>query len=151
MIPESTPPRKLYTVEEANAALPLVKAITTDLVRVSRGVVERRQRVAQLVAGRRLEKGDPYAEELLWAQEQLQQEIDRVGEYLGELRELGLETKNATEGVVDFPSKVYGRSVFLCWKLGEPEVAYWHDLDGGYTGRQPLAADLVASGEAGSR
>jgi hypothetical protein len=147
MTAESLRPTKLYTAEEANAALPLVRASTADLVRVSRGLVERRQRVARLVAGRRLEKGDPYADELLCAQEELKRDIERAEEYVGELRELGVETKSAKEGLVDFPSERDGRLVYLCWKLGEPEVAHWHELDGGYAGRQPLSVPLVASSE----
>ena len=55
-----------------------------------------------------------------------------------ELRALGVEPKNGPEGLVDFPAMMEGRPVYLCWKLGEPEVLHWHDLDAGFRGRQPL-------------
>ena len=50
------------------------------------------------------------------------------------------------EGLVDFPSRLDGRTVFLCWRLGEPEVLHWHELDAGFAGRQPLVAGSVADG-----
>jgi hypothetical protein len=56
-----------------------------------------------------------------------------------------LEPKNALEGLVDFPSKMDDRTVLLCWKLNEPEVLYWHELEDGFQGRQPL---VVSSGPA---
>jgi hypothetical protein len=65
-------------------------------------------------------------------------------EYVEELRQLGVEPKNGPEGLVDFPAMLDGRPVFLCWKLGEPEVMFWHDLEAGFQGRQPLAAGSVA-------
>jgi len=44
---------------------------------------------------------------------------------------------------VDFPSDMNGRPILLCWRLGEPEVQFWHDPDAGYAGRQPLSPSLV--------
>ena len=64
-----------------------------------------------------------------------------------ELRDLGVEPKNGPEGLVDFPSLLDGRVVYLCWKLDETEVAHWHEIDGGFAGRQPLTAGSVAGGE----
>jgi hypothetical protein len=57
---------------------------------------------------------------------------------MDELRQLGVEAKGH-DGLVDFPTIVDGRRAFLCWKLGEAEVSYWHELDAGFAGRQPLA------------
>jgi len=61
-------------------------------------------------------------------------------------RHLGVEPKNGPEGLVDFPAVLDGRPVYLCWKLGEPEVLHWHDLDAGFRGRQPLTAGSAAGG-----
>ena len=57
--------------------------------------------------------------------------------YIEELKRLGVEFKGP-DGLCDFYSIMDGREVFLCWRLGEPEVSYWHDLDAGFAGRQPL-------------
>ncbi len=137
---------RLFTIEEANATLPLVRAITSDLVGLSLDVVDRRQRLSQLTAGRNLQSGDPYDEELAQIAEELQKDETRVREYVDELKELGVEPKGLTEGLVDFPSMMDGRLVYLCWKLGEEEVAYWHERDAGFAGRQPLLAESAVDG-----
>ena len=140
-------PRKLFTMEQANAALPLVRAICTDLSQLSREVIDRRERLSQLLHGRERKSYGPYSEELTQIEEELEKDSLRLQEYVEELRALGVEPKNGPEGLVDFPSLMEGRIVFLCWKLGEPEVLFWHELDAGFMGRQPLTADSVAGHE----
>ena len=136
--------KKLFTVDEANAALPLVRAIVKDLAELSREVIERRQRLQHLSPGRSSDDEDPYSSELAQIEEELEKDSRRLQEYVEELRELGVEPKNGPEGLVDFPSLMDGRVVYLCWKLDEPEVAHWHDLEAGFAGRQALTAGSVA-------
>ena len=71
-------------------------------------------------------------------------DAERLQDYIDELRRLGLEPKGAIEGLVDFPSIIDGKLVYLCWKLGEPEVTHWHELDAGFAGRQSLVAGVSA-------
>jgi hypothetical protein len=141
--------RKVFTVEQANAALPLVRAIATDLAELSRDVIERRERLSLLMGGRQREKRDLYGDELAHIEEELKRDTERLQDYLEELRELGVEPKNGPEGLIDFPAIMDGRAVYLCWKLGEPEVLYWHDLDAGFRGRQPLTAGAAGGSFAG--
>lgn len=141
MTPSSWGKRKLFTVEQANAALPLVRAIAADLARLSRDVIERRERLSTLLAGRERGTRDLYGEELAHVEAELEKDSERLQEYVEELRELGVDPKNGPEGLVDFPAMLDGKPVYLCWKLGEPEVLFWHDLDAGFRGRQPLTAD----------
>jgi hypothetical protein len=135
---------KVFTVEQANAALPLVRAIATDLAELSRDVIERRERLSLLLGGRQREKRDLYGEELAHIEEELQRDTERLQGYVEELRELGVEPKNPPEGLIDFPAVMEGRAVYLCWKLGEPEVLHWHDLKAGFGGRQPLTASATS-------
>ena len=129
---------KLFTVEKANKTLPLVQAVAADMARLSQEVIQRRQRLAFLMERRRTPGKDPYQEELNQIEEELASDAARLQEYADELRQLGVEPKGAAEGLVDFPAMLNGRLVYLCWKLGEPEVQYWHDLEAGFQGRQPL-------------
>lgn len=145
---EAYTPRKLFTVEQANAALPLVRSITSDLVRLSREVMERRERLVLLSAGRGTAAHDPYSEELAQIEEELEKDTAQLQEYVEELFALGVEPKSGPEGLIDFPSMMDDRLVFLCWKLGESEVTYWHELDAGYRGRQSLVAGTLAEGDA---
>jgi hypothetical protein len=131
---------RTFTVEEANATLPLVRAITQDLVGLARQLAERKLQLEELVAGRSLSPGDLYTDELLESKKGIEKELARVQEFADELLELGVEPKSALDGLIDFPSMLAGRPVYLCWKLGEPRVMYYHESDAGYAGRKPLPA-----------
>ena len=132
-------PAKVFTSEEANAMLPLVRAIVGDLVSQSGDVLERQQRLQQLRQGRNLDESDPYSEELAQVELELERDVDQIRGYAKELLDLGVELKDPVTGLVDFPCERDGRVVYLCWKYDEPAVSYWHELDAGFQGRQPLA------------
>lgn len=141
-------PTKLFTVEEANATLPLVRAITSDLVELSRDIIDRRQRLESLVSGRGEDADNPYDEELAQIEQELEKDSQRLHEFVDELRELGVEPKSGADGLIDFPSMMDGQLVYLCWKLDEPEVLHWHELEAGFAGRRPLTATSVADDSA---
>jgi hypothetical protein len=63
---------------------------------------------------------------------------ERLQECAQELHHLGIELKDPFTGLVDFPSILDDHEVYLCWRLGEPEVAHWHELDAGFAGRRKL-------------
>jgi hypothetical protein len=131
--------RRLFTLEEANARLPLIRAIANDLSVLARDLVDRRQRLDALSAGRKTSSTDVYRDELAEMEKGIERDARKLEEYVDELQELGVEAKGALEGLIDFPSMMDGRVVYLCWKLGEAEVMHWHELDAGFLGRQPLA------------
>jgi len=136
--------RRYFSVEEANKALPLVRMILSDIVRQNRIVEDLQQRLSMVSRERRRPSSDLYTEELAQSQSELDSEEAKLRSYIEELRRLGVEFKG-TDGLCDFYSIMNGREVFLCWRLGEPEVSYWHDLDAGYAGRQPLSAHAGSS------
>jgi hypothetical protein len=145
MASKSEQPARVFTIEQANAMLPLVRAITSDLTTLARDVVDRRQRLASFAKRKPAVANDPYADELASMQQAIADDTERLQEYIDELRRLGLEPKGALEGLVDFPAVIEGRLVYLCWKLGEPEVTHWHELEAGYAGRQSLVAGVAAA------
>jgi hypothetical protein len=133
---------KIFTLDQANAMLPLVRAIVRDLTDLSRDVLDRRERLAFLLAGREGDAKDLYRDELSQIEQELHKDNDRLREYVRELQELGVEPKNGPEGLVDFRCVMDGRVVYLCWKYGEPEIRFWHELDAGFAGRQKLPEAL---------
>lgn len=135
--------RKYFTIEEANKALPLVRMIVGDIVQQYRVVEDLQQRLSVVAREKRRPSNDVYSEELAQSQAELDAEETKLRTYIDELRRLGVEFKGA-DGLCDFYSIMDGREVFLCWKLGEPEVKFWHDLDAGFAGRRPLPS-LAAS------
>jgi hypothetical protein len=128
---------KSFSVEEANKALPLVKAIVGDIVRQFEVVNELRHRLASVTEGKRRPANDPYAEETAQSRAELDAEETKLATFIEELNKLGVELKGP-DGLCDFPSLRDGREVWLCWKLGEPAVTHWHEKNAGFAGRQPL-------------
>ncbi|MAX22814.1 MAG: hypothetical protein CMJ60_11710 [Planctomycetaceae bacterium] len=146
---------KLFTIEQANASLPLVRAITSDLAELSSVVFERQRHLATISSGRELgEATDPYAEEVVHEQAELERQTARLHELIDELRALGAEPKNGPGGridLVDFPAEKDGRVIYLCWRLGEASVEHWHEIDAGFNGRRSvtdLVVEQVAEGSA---
>ncbi len=138
-------PRRLFTVDQANNMLPLVRAIASDLSELYVDLVERQQRLDHLSSGRDRNAEDPYSDELRDVESELERDKQRLREYVEELKQLGVECKDPGRGLIDFPSDMDGRTVYLCWKLDEPELLYWHELDSGFGGRQSLTADSVTA------
>src|SRR5438067_8916315 len=114
--------RRLFTVEQVNAMLPLVRAIVKDLSALSHEVVDRRERLAHLLSGRPLDPSDPYRAELTQIEEELEKDARRLRDYVEELRDLGAEPKNGIEGLVDFPTIFDAPVSSSSWNLNEPEV-----------------------------
>jgi hypothetical protein len=133
--------KKYFTVAEANAMLPLVRAIVHDVTELARELRERHERLTHLRPGDRLRLSEAHDEELQHLQAEQQRGQEKMEEYVRELEHLGIELKDYFTGLIDFPSLMNGRPVYLCWRLGEPEVGHWHELEAGFAGRQKLLAD----------
>jgi hypothetical protein len=61
------------------------------------------------------------------------------------IQETGCQLKDLDMGLVDFPTLYRGREVYLCWKLGEPDIAYWHAIEDGYRGRRPIDSEFLSN------
>jgi hypothetical protein len=124
--------KKYFTVEEANKALPLLRVVTT----LAGDLRERQQRLTGL-----MDTGAPspaHQEELEGMRAEFERGQEQMRAYQEELAKLHVELKDFFTGLVDFPAQRDGREVYLCWRLGEAEVAHWHELDAGFSGRQSL-------------
>ncbi len=124
---------KLFTIEEANALLPSVRAILQKIQLSHRRVAAYRQSATLAAAGAEqggggMEGGGRYALVLTTFTEEMSQ-----------LEALGVQLKDFDRGLVDFPSLRDGRVVLLCWQLGEGDaLEWWHDMETGFGGRTPL-------------
>jgi hypothetical protein len=131
---------QLFTVDHANRTLPLVRKIVEDIVREHRRWQESIVELDLLGSVSRPDLPDPRAVELEKKIQRIAREIDA---FQGELEAIGIQLKDRRIGLIDFPSEMDGRRMLLCWQLGEPSVQYWHVVDSGYAGRQPLSPTLV--------
>ena len=131
-------PPRVFTADEANAALSEVRPLVEAMVEGKRALdeaQERRDDVAHRIAGNG--GGIPPAE--LGALETAVEEAAKtLAETIGEIQAMGVLVKDLDSGLVDFPAKRDGEDILLCWQLGEDEVAFWHGPEDGYAGRRPL-------------
>ncbi len=147
--------RRLFTLEEANGALPLVRAIVADIVHQWQVISDFEDRLAPILERRRAHKNEPwinggkagsdpadsYSEELEQQRLELEEQRQVFRNYLAELDKLGIKLRGAHNGLCDFPSTLDGREVFLCWKLGEPSVSTWHEYYEAYADRKTFKVD----------
>jgi hypothetical protein len=143
MAKKSTKSKKLFTVAQANATLPLIRAIVTDITHLAHDLKERHDRLKRMVPSERVVIDDAHREELVHIQTELERGHERMREYEQELAKLGVELKDYHTGLIDFPCWMDEHEVYLCWRLGEPEVAHWHEIDAGFAGRRRLEMDAA--------
>ena len=119
---------KRYSVEEANALLPYLAPTLVELRDKFEAAAEIKIAVSQAAATNG------------WSsqREQWSLTLARVAELFERLQKWEVELREVSTGLVDFPTLMDGEEAYLCWRLGEPEVAYWHPLDSGFAGRRPL-------------
>ncbi len=126
-----------FTVDEANGTLPTLRPVLEDLQRLHRELRAALGAVAEF-SQRAAGNGHGEGYEGLPLEHDLRRLRQDIGERLEFVQALGVHVKDLDEGIVDFPTRMFGRDVYLCWHLGEQQVAHWHDIEAGYAGRQRL-------------
>jgi hypothetical protein len=119
---------KRFSLAEANRTLPLVKRVVGDVVRMH-------EELTQLQAA--IEGAKP--REQAAYQPKIDRAVEQLQGYVDELRSIGCDLKDFQMGLIDFIGRHQGRDVCLCWKLGEESIAYWHEVQTGFAGRQPVS------------
>lgn len=124
----------IYSIEQSNALIPQVRAIVLQLA-----VEQRRLDAAHAEMHRQLgSDGDPAAAARASQQQaDVTQIHDGMRGLVDHLAEMGIELRDMELGLVDFPGVRDGRPVWLCWRLADPSVAFWHGTDEGYANRRP--------------
>jgi hypothetical protein len=119
-----------YTLEEANAALERVEELLEGLRSARERLGDREAREALSESAPANGGGAPGRT--------VSEGFLALRDALTELREREIVLRDLDRGLVDFPSMRDGEEVYLCWQEGEEEIAYWHDPDAGFAGREPL-------------
>jgi hypothetical protein len=119
-----------YTLEQANAALPWVAERIERLREAQAQLTEKEARDALSEAAPGNGGGEPG--------QVVSEGFLALRSGLAELEAMEIVLRDLERGLVDFPALREGREVYLCWVEGEDEIAFWHELEAGYAGRQPL-------------
>jgi hypothetical protein len=129
---------KHFTVEEANAALEHVRPLAEELVETYLRLRELQRELDPLraaIAG----NGDARSRERLTKLTRRAEAAGaRVAALVERIEQLGAQVKDLETGLVDFPAAREGETVLLCWRVGEPQIGFWHGLVEGFAGRRPL-------------
>jgi hypothetical protein len=128
---------RTYTIEEANALVPEVRAVLLQLA-VEKGRLE--QVVASLTTHAEGSSGNgnaAHADALARSEAEMTEIGGGMQALVEHLESLGIELRDLEQGLVDFPGERDGRAVWLCWRLAEPAVGHWHPIDEGFASRQP--------------
>ena len=119
---------KVFTLSQATKTLPLVKKIAADILKTGQSIRE---------LSIEMEKPEENPE--------INRLMDQLDELFGEMEALGCYYKdwNFTVGLVDFPSRINGRDVMLCWRSDEEGILYYHDAEAGFAGRRLIPKEVV--------
>lgn len=135
---EATKTLKRFTLDEANAMLPLVRSIVSDICEVFRTVTGRRTDLYRLLRKGVRKAGQVYDDEVAESRADLQEEYDQIWRYREELESLGVFLRQPDEGWIEFPASIVGRDAFYSWRLGEEHIHFWREADAPWSNRKAL-------------
>jgi hypothetical protein len=128
-----------FTLEEAQSLLPVLESLLRTAIE-GKKLIEAVDTELQDLAHRVFLSGGLLVNIIQVARRKAEREktIQRVKDTLAEIDATGVQVKDLDIGLLDFPCQVEGRTVLLCWKLGEKGITHWHDTSEGFAGRKPI-------------
>lgn len=132
---------KTFTLDEAQALLPILESLLNRAIEARKAAAEIQEEMSS-VASRIFLSGGLRIDIAVANQrkEVLEALVQRVQESLSEIDASGVQVKDLEAGLLDFPCLLEGETVLLCWKRGEARIEYWHRMEDGFRGRQPVDA-----------
>lgn len=126
---------RLFTHAEASALIPVLRPMLRSIQEKKRELDGLRARLEKYTDAMRT---NGHASEVARLEITVHAVVDAIRSALTGIQELGVEVKDLDMGLVDFPALRDGRVVYLCWMVDEPRIEFWHELDTGLAGREPL-------------
>jgi hypothetical protein len=134
---------KRFTLAQAQSLIPRVDRLLREAIALKSGFVQA-DRALQSFSERIMLMGGMTVDrnQFLQAKSRRESEAERLRNAVEQLQNLGCLVKDLDTGLVDFPTLFRGQEVYLCWKLGEPSIEFWHDVDQGFRGRKAIDRDF---------
>ena len=132
---EETEEARVFTLSEARGLIPRLRKLLARVVREREALLDLRLEIDRAREKAELGGGSPSGPAYL-------KHMIAFSEAVQEIEFLGVHVKDFRSGLVDFPYERDGRIIYLCWRLDEDEIGWWHETDSGFAGRQPLTADF---------
>lgn len=132
---------KHFTLDEAQALLPVLEALLKRAIEARRAAQEIEEKL-QALSRKIFVTGGLFldVDRVRRRRAAYESQIQQVKDSLAEIEAIGVQVKDLETGLLDFPCAIEGETVLLCWKMGESRIEFWHTLDAGFRGRQPLDA-----------
>src|SRR5271167_403485 len=139
---------RTFTLDEASMLLPILESLLKQAIN-GKKLIEDVDAELQATAHRVFLNGGTMLNVVHLARRKAEREkaIRRVKDALAEIDATGVQVKDIEIGLLDFPCKVEGEILLLCWKLGEPTIAHWHSTNEGFTGRKPIDQRISNAGK----
>ena len=122
---------RYFTVQEANETLAAIRPLMEEIQAIRQEILSRQPEVWPVVERAAGNGGSQAASRLV-------EEFARLETLVHQIQETGAQFKDINLGLLDFLALKDGREVYLCWKYGEEDIAFWHEIEAGYAGRQPI-------------
>ena len=122
-----------FTIKSANEALPVVIEKFNNLKKQKNEIIKAEQELQIIMSS--TENFEKY----ITQKQKLNSEMTKFYQLIEELEATGVSLKGLDQGLLDFPSKRFDEDVWLCWKDGETEIKFWHDMNSGFNGRKPIS------------
>jgi len=127
---------RYYDLDAANARISELRPVL-EALRVDRVDVAESQR--QLSRFRATNGSSDHAAELERREDHVREVVQRMTQSVAQIEAWGVTLRDISSGLIDFPALAMGRPIWLCWRLGEGDIDWWHELESGIAGRRPLA------------
>ena len=120
-----------FTLQEANAALEIIRPIMDEIQSIRSKIIARQPDIWPAIERSAGNGGNPTLSKLV-------KDFERLDDLLHRILATGAQVKDVNIGLLDFPAWRKDHEVYLCWKYGEGEIEYWHEIEAGFAGRQPI-------------
>ena len=127
--------KRIFTFSEASSMLPQLEESFEEIGVERSVIVNSRDEIKKASNNAELSGGSTHGPRYIKALEAISKHIDKI-------HEGGVVVKDLETGLCDFPFMMDGRMVYLCWKLGEPDIKWWHETDAGFADRKPLHDEI---------
>jgi hypothetical protein len=139
---------KTFTLDEAQSLLPILESLLKQAIQ-GKKLIEEVDAELQATAHRVFLNGGTLLNIVHLARRKAEREkaIQRIKDAIAEIDATGVQVKDLDIGLLDFPCKVDGEIILLCWKLGESKITHWHGLTEGFAGRKPVDERIANAGK----